>query len=92
MSRLDLNLVAVAVGSRKSGMPSVFSDSLVHAKIVTGVGYKQIRSTYQPNQGFDCWFGPTEGRVTLDDAHGHMNQRWNVTTYTKQGRDTGRRP
>ena len=38
MSRLDLKLVAVAVGSRKSGMPSVFSDSLVHVKIVTGAG------------------------------------------------------
>ena len=38
MSRLDLKLVAVAVGSRKSGMPSVFADSLVHVKIVTGAG------------------------------------------------------
>ena len=38
MSRLDLKLVALAVGSRKSSMPIMFSDSLVHVKIVTGAG------------------------------------------------------
>merc|ERR1711874_373562 len=32
-----------------------------------------------------CWFGPTEGRVTLYGAHGGGNQQWKVTTYKHQG-------
>jgi len=64
---------------------SMAVDGYSSFKIVSGVGYKQIRSTYQPNQGFDCWFGPTEGRVTLYGAHGGGNQQWKVTTYKHQG-------